>query len=483
MPYKLDHLLLDPDAMTLVDTETNQLVSNDEKLIAALTLLASRYPNTVTKDELMAVIWPNQILTEWSLTRFIADARKLLGTRHHIKTVHGRGYRYNFPVEEGSLSELLAREKNTKPDEKVSRPLPTVGRTSFIYSLLAVSLLAGLLVIYWHEPRTKPVTAFLPAQTAKFSHPAWRLGIPAFLSAQTYQSEQIVYPSLVKQHLELFNKPEATRDFLNSFCSTLGCNQLVFLEQTMLSNRVVLRYQLLTQEKLYISPDFSGEYLHQAIELLWKDLQKQSGESSVDLITQADETEIYIEALGYLVDEDLIPAKLLLTVLVLNNPDLVQGKLSLVRLVYETDKAWAENLFRNANVKTDYQKFTASILTTKFKLAESQLGLATEAALNAEYISRNLQSDYFQAIALLNTARLQIENSELALTKIQQAEEILAKSNNRFALAIAKACKVSILDKTGDSTSANQLRFELATFKQSFKLDQLSCEPDKLLLY
>jgi hypothetical protein len=60
---------------------------------------------------------------------------------------------------------------------------------------------------------------------------------------------------------------------------------------------------------------------------------------------------------------------------------------------------------------------------------------------------------------------------------------MLAESNNRFALAIAKACKASILDRTGDAKGANQLRLELATFKQSFKLDQLSCEPDKLLLY
>ncbi|WP_408634479.1 winged helix-turn-helix domain-containing protein [Pseudomonas mucidolens] len=53
----------------------------------------------VTKDRLLALVWPNGEVAEESLTRCICSLRKYLkGARSMITTVYGQGYRFNGPV-------------------------------------------------------------------------------------------------------------------------------------------------------------------------------------------------------------------------------------------------------------------------------------------------------------------------------------------------------------------------------------------------
>lgn len=177
--YKLDHHILDPIAMKLVDATNNQLISEDEKLIAAMTLLASRYPEVVTKDELMKTIWPGLIVTDWSITRFIADTRKLLGKNHHIKTVHGRGYRYNHPVIRlGINDDLLSTSQKSLTSKKA-------GYVPYPYLVMLFIVLCLLLLIHnlniSSVHKNTPSIALVPVDI-KNENPAWGWGIAAFLS-------------------------------------------------------------------------------------------------------------------------------------------------------------------------------------------------------------------------------------------------------------------------------------------------------------
>ncbi|MDT4741848.1 winged helix-turn-helix domain-containing protein [Bradyrhizobium sp. WYCCWR 12699] len=70
------------------------------KSFEVLRYLAERAGQTVTKDELIAAIWPNVTVSEDSLTRCISDIRLAIGdpAQEIIKTLPKRGYLLEGPV-------------------------------------------------------------------------------------------------------------------------------------------------------------------------------------------------------------------------------------------------------------------------------------------------------------------------------------------------------------------------------------------------
>jgi TOMM system kinase/cyclase fusion protein len=69
-----------------------------------LVYLVQHRDRVVSKEELFAQLWPNQAVSESTLTQRLRAARRTLGdsgqSQHFIKTVHGRGYRFIAVVEE-----------------------------------------------------------------------------------------------------------------------------------------------------------------------------------------------------------------------------------------------------------------------------------------------------------------------------------------------------------------------------------------------
>jgi len=80
-----------------------QSVTLSPKLVDLLLYFVSRPSVLVTKDELLAAIWPDVIVTENALTQAISDLRQALGDEPaaptYIQTVARRGYRFIAPVE------------------------------------------------------------------------------------------------------------------------------------------------------------------------------------------------------------------------------------------------------------------------------------------------------------------------------------------------------------------------------------------------
>lgn len=83
---RADHSLQN-DAGTLVRLRPQSL--------DVLSHLASRPGQVVTKDELMAAVWPDSVVTDASIAQCIKDIRRVLGDndRKHLETVPRRGYR------------------------------------------------------------------------------------------------------------------------------------------------------------------------------------------------------------------------------------------------------------------------------------------------------------------------------------------------------------------------------------------------------
>jgi DNA-binding winged helix-turn-helix (wHTH) protein/TolB-like protein len=85
----------------VVDLERRLLLAADGHVVelrpqafAVLQLLAERAGRLVTKDELLAAVWPGVVVTDDSLVQAVGDLRRALGEAGHhvVKTVPRRGY-------------------------------------------------------------------------------------------------------------------------------------------------------------------------------------------------------------------------------------------------------------------------------------------------------------------------------------------------------------------------------------------------------
>jgi len=70
------------------------------KSFEVLRCLVENAGRLVIKDELIKAVWPNVIVTDESLARFISEVRQAIADSNQkiIKTVPRRGYRFSSPV-------------------------------------------------------------------------------------------------------------------------------------------------------------------------------------------------------------------------------------------------------------------------------------------------------------------------------------------------------------------------------------------------
>src|SRR5438128_623174 len=98
--YEFDDFQLKPDERKLV--RRGQVVPLQGKAFELLLTLIRNRGTLLTKDEIFAQVWPDQIVEESNLTVNMSAVRRALGERankpRYITTVSGRGYRFTGDV-------------------------------------------------------------------------------------------------------------------------------------------------------------------------------------------------------------------------------------------------------------------------------------------------------------------------------------------------------------------------------------------------
>lgn len=92
-----------------------------------LLALVERRDRVVTKDEILALVWPGRVVEEGNLTVHVAGLRKLLGSGI-IATLSGRGYRFVAPVTEisGEDGQQPRPAASLLPSARPAMPRPAV---------------------------------------------------------------------------------------------------------------------------------------------------------------------------------------------------------------------------------------------------------------------------------------------------------------------------------------------------------------------
>src|SRR5260221_8956778 len=96
--YRFGPFELQPDQRRLL--KDGVAISLRPRAFDLLLALVDRAGHLVTKDELLARVWPKAVVEEAALHAQMSALRKVVGS-DAITTVSGRGYQFTLPVTKG----------------------------------------------------------------------------------------------------------------------------------------------------------------------------------------------------------------------------------------------------------------------------------------------------------------------------------------------------------------------------------------------
>lgn len=241
-----------------LESRTHRLSYNSEerqtstKVVDFLLLMVAAPGTVISKDKILDTLWPDQFVSEASISRLVSDTRQLLHTdvpdTEFIQTVRGKGFRFVAPV---------ALEASTD-----AGPTPTPTNKNHWKWYSSAALLGSVLIVaivgvmyWWQSPARYMVEAdqrvvVLPVwvQTGDVQDSWVEFGVMSMLTQQLreYPNIQIADVDSVLSGLNALPFDEST-DPANKFdlvCGALGCQALVIPELIVLKGKPVLSYRI-----------------------------------------------------------------------------------------------------------------------------------------------------------------------------------------------------------------------------------------------
>ena len=251
-----------------LESGTGRLCYNGEarqttgKVADFLLLLVANPGEVVTKDQILDSLWPDQFVSEASISRLVSDTRQLLNTdepeNEFIQTVRGKGFRFVAPVaiKENTVTQS-SPSANSRPRWKL------YGGVVFLAALAFVAVLA--VARWWQSPGSYVVEAdqrivVLPVwvQTGDIQDSWAEFGIMSMFTQQLreYPDIQIADVDSVLSGLNAlpYNANASPADKFELICSALGCQALVIPELKVLKGKPVLTYRIV--QATMQSPEF-----------------------------------------------------------------------------------------------------------------------------------------------------------------------------------------------------------------------------------
>ena len=425
MSYKFADYHLDLESRKLY--RNNAVVSDDRKVVLLIQSLCQAYPDVVDKQLLISSLWPDQVVTDGSLSRLISSSRKLLGDnvreQNFIKTVRNKGFRFNSHVEK-------LKKKDSEKLYNHSPKSPKKYRLLIATTTIFIALLTSYMFMKPRQQNTLPEfplrIAVLPvASKVQTKVNGWvKYGIMSLVSEQLGRYEALqalpvetIITSLAE--IEQNNGKQLTPEgMFDAICERLGCSHLIVISfRSEEMNQAILSYQIIS--KNYSSP-----------------------------ISEFKQAEV------------MNAAKVLLDSLA---PALIPGKLEHLSL--------ADTLSTNAKANRDYAIGVHELLAGEYASAKIYLNLAI-----------NKVPTFFWAKAYLAKVELKAGNVALADELLSQIKQTLLSEKQSYFLEhlrsdilytkgnIAESLKISIqlLKNTYANTNPVLMGNELQNIGSSY---------------
>lgn len=160
--YQWGHWRFEPTEARLL--RDSLVVALPAKTLDLLHTLLKRAPRLVTKEEIMAAVWPDATVEEGNIAFHVAALRKVLDDGEGasaIETVRGKGYRF---VRERAITDAALAAAGQPPAPFAALPSPPAPpperrRRVLVAGLgIVLVLIAGIAAFAWLRSRPEPPT-------------------------------------------------------------------------------------------------------------------------------------------------------------------------------------------------------------------------------------------------------------------------------------------------------------------------------------
>jgi DNA-binding winged helix-turn-helix (wHTH) protein len=173
MLYRIGQFILDTEKEILLLASTQEVVTHHSRISQVLTILVNAYPKTVNKNELTSLLWPEDDVTEWALSRQISQVRQLLASydaeTQYIRTVHTKGFKLDLQPE--LITSISVTDDQVKPNtesgQSKSEAVVKQSNKKWLLISLPVSVLVLGLIIFFSTDTQKIATPIYGEITAK----------------------------------------------------------------------------------------------------------------------------------------------------------------------------------------------------------------------------------------------------------------------------------------------------------------------------
>lgn len=150
--YEFEGFRLDPSRFLLLTRADGHPVPLTPRTFDSLVYLVEHQGELLSKDRLMAAIWPDTIVSENNLNQKISTLRQALGERpgdhRFIVTVPGRGYRFVAPVRRVPAADPIENERRLEGAREAFAPrrywrAAAVGMVGLLAVGIAAAALGG----------------------------------------------------------------------------------------------------------------------------------------------------------------------------------------------------------------------------------------------------------------------------------------------------------------------------------------------------
>lgn len=445
MFYQFDQFLVDEEHCKFLSA--GEVVSDDQKAIKLLVLLCECYPKVVDKKTLIEQLWPDQVVTDWSLSKLVSDVRQLLGDsgkdQSYIKTIRGRGFRFNSEVKK--LAQIPAYTRSA-----------TLHLTKRKVKVISV-IIACLMIVAGYFFMVKPINleveisypirvAVLPITSEGNQNPVneWiKYGIMSLATEQlsSYQSIQTLPVEKVISLAAEVDYEKIDGQLFEDICGRTGCSHLIVIKHKQVpKSDPVLTYQIL--KKNYRSPisDFSQADIIDTADMLLDYLVSDLIPAEKDHLSLADTyssdnkaNRDYAIGVDELLTGDLKSARIYLEMALNRKSGFLWASIYLAEVNYRAGSL-AESIDiieqmkkRNLNDSQSYflQHLYSNILYSQGKLEES-IQVSIE-------LQKNLLT--VEDPILMGNELLNIGSSMQSLGKMEQAIYYLEKSQQAYKRA------------------------------------------------
>ena len=276
--YSFDKYTLDCEARTLLRDRT--VIQTTDKMILLLQALLEKPGYVAGKYDLLEMLWPNQEVSEWSLSRLVSDTRQALGEDARdqplIQTVRGQGFRLNPEVE---VSVVEAPGMFQSIDSQPGR----------YRAAAAITVLALVITGYWiaHNRFGRSELPSLGNERRLVVLPvvvstgddqdSWaEYGVMTMLAGQLERFPELQVADVESTVLALdqiqFDRSNR-EDLFREVCTPLGCRQLIATELALSEHGVPqLTYTLHTVDGHSPARNFENQDVLQASNAVFEDL-------------------------------------------------------------------------------------------------------------------------------------------------------------------------------------------------------------------